>query len=137
MALELTVGDAVIVPSVTFLATANAPHLCGAEVEFADVGADNGLMNAETLAQARARVSARGLRLRAVFPVHLNGQCVDMRAIAEQRSDATDLFIVEDACHALGGLDLDGNRSRFLLLCPSGIADCPTGLEGSLETSEA
>jgi UDP-4-amino-4,6-dideoxy-N-acetyl-beta-L-altrosamine transaminase len=110
MALDLDAGDAVIVPSITFLATANAPHLCGAEIEFADVAADSGLMTAETLAAARTRVSARGLRLRGVFPVHLNGQSVDMRAIAEQMSGAADVAIIEDACHALGGFDSDGNR---------------------------
>ena len=78
MALDLGAGDAFIVPSITFLATANAPHLSGAEVEFADVASDRGLMTARTLG------AARGLRLRAVFPVHLNGQSADMRALAEQ-----------------------------------------------------
>ena len=46
-ALELGPGTKVIVPSITFLATASAPHLNGAEIVFADVDPDNGLMRPE------------------------------------------------------------------------------------------
>ncbi len=102
MALRLGPGDAVVVPSLTFVATANVVRFVGAEVVFADVDADSGLMTAEHLSEALSRAAKAGIRVKAVFPVHLNGQCVDMEAIADLVRQH-DLRTVEDACHALGG----------------------------------
>ena len=48
-------GDHVIVPSVTFLATANAARFCGADVIFADVDPATGRLTADTLQQALDR----------------------------------------------------------------------------------
>ncbi|SDE00609.1 UDP-4-amino-4,6-dideoxy-N-acetyl-beta-L-altrosamine transaminase [Rhodospira trueperi] len=108
MGLGLGPGDAVVVPSVTFLATANAARYVGADVRFADVDPDTGLMTPETLEEALARPSPG--RPRAVIAVHLNGQCADMAGlltVAERHG----LTVVEDACHALGGAyRLDGIR---------------------------
>jgi dTDP-4-amino-4,6-dideoxygalactose transaminase len=98
----------VIVPAVTFLATANAARFCGAEVIFADVDPDTGRLTAETFAAALARHPNAAVK--AVLPVHLNGHCVDMpaiRAIAEPRGIA----VIEDACHAVGGRHQAGNQS--------------------------
>ena len=102
LALGLGPGDAAIVPSLTFLATANAVRMVGAEVVFADVDPDNGLMRPEDLAEAFERAAAAGLTVRAVFPVHLAGQCADMASLATlaRRHGAA---LVEDACHAIGG----------------------------------
>jgi dTDP-4-amino-4,6-dideoxygalactose transaminase len=55
MALDLQPGEAVIVPTVTFLATANAARFCGADVVFADVDPDSGLLTPQTLEAAVAR----------------------------------------------------------------------------------
>jgi len=104
LALGLAVGDRVIVPALTFLATANAPHFTGAEVVFADVEAESGLMNARTLAEALER---SGGMARAVFPVHLNGTCVDMPELAAL-ARREGLAVVEDACHAVGARCADG-----------------------------
>jgi UDP-4-amino-4,6-dideoxy-N-acetyl-beta-L-altrosamine transaminase len=96
LALGLGPGDQVIVPAVTFLATANAPHMTGAEIVFADVDQDSGLMTPDTLREALTRAP----RAKAVFPVHMNGSVVDMQGlsvIARERG----LAVVEDACHAL------------------------------------
>ena len=103
MALELGPGDQVIVPTLTFLATANAPHLTGAEIVFADVDPASGLMTAETFEAALARAP----RARAAFPVHLNGQICDTPALAAIAA-ARDVTLVEDACHALGATDPEG-----------------------------
>jgi UDP-4-amino-4,6-dideoxy-N-acetyl-beta-L-altrosamine transaminase len=102
LALDLEAGDRVIVPSVTFLATANAVRLAGGEVVFADCNAQSGLMEASHLAEAIARAaSAPGGPLKAVFPVHLTGQCADLDAIAKL-ADEHGLTIVDDAAHAVG-----------------------------------
>lgn len=96
MALELGPNHQVVVPTLTFLATANAPRFTGADIVFADVDPDTGLMTADTLAQALTRAP----RARAVFPVHLNGAAVSMPAVAAA-ARARGLAVVEDACHAL------------------------------------
>lgn len=97
-ALGLQPGDTVIVPTVTFLATANAPHLCGADIVFADVDPDTGLMRPQDLQDALKR--AKG-PVKALFNVHLTGQCDDLEAIADV-AHAAGLKIVDDACHAIG-----------------------------------
>lgn len=102
-----------IVPSVTFLATANAVRLAGGEVWFADVDARTGLLGAEQLEQAIQQASRRwpNRRLRAVLPVHLNGQACDIAAIAGIAAKHG-AMVIEDACHAFGGLQyLAGERS--------------------------
>lgn len=101
LALDLDPDDAVIVPSVTFLATANAVRLAGAQVSFADVDPDTGLMGRTDAEAAIERAHARGWRARALAPVHLGGQTADMaglHALAVERG----LSIVEDAAHAVG-----------------------------------
>jgi UDP-4-amino-4,6-dideoxy-N-acetyl-beta-L-altrosamine transaminase len=98
-------GDLCIVPAVTFLATATAARFCGAEVAFADVDPESGLMTAETLARA---MKAAGRPVAAVLPVHLGGRLCDMRPIFGL-ARAAGAMVVEDACHALGGQDDHGN----------------------------
>jgi UDP-4-amino-4,6-dideoxy-N-acetyl-beta-L-altrosamine transaminase len=92
-------GDLAIVPSLTFLATANCARYVGADVVFADVDPRTGLMGAEHLEAALARAPAG--RVKAVLPVHLNGQCGDIDRIRDI-ANANGLTIIEDACHALG-----------------------------------
>jgi UDP-4-amino-4,6-dideoxy-N-acetyl-beta-L-altrosamine transaminase len=99
MALDVQPGEVVIAPAITFAATANAARFQGAEVVFADVDPDSGLMTPRTLADALTRLEGR--RLRAILPVHLTGAAADLpaiRALADEHGAA----VVEDACHALG-----------------------------------
>ncbi|MEX2649734.1 MAG: UDP-4-amino-4,6-dideoxy-N-acetyl-beta-L-altrosamine transaminase [Alphaproteobacteria bacterium] len=112
LALDLGPGDAAIVPTVTFVATANAVRLTGAEVVFADVDAETGLMTADHLDEALARAGT--LRPKAVVPVHLAGQCHHPAGL-RARANRHGLAIVEDACHALGtrygnGVAIGGGR---------------------------
>ncbi len=107
MALGLGPGDRVIVPTITFLATANAARYVGAEVTFSDVDPDSGLMRPQDLEEALTRAGARA---KAVFPVHLAGQPADMRALSSM-ARAHGLGVVEDACHALGTRWTAGNET--------------------------
>ncbi|MEZ5648023.1 MAG: UDP-4-amino-4,6-dideoxy-N-acetyl-beta-L-altrosamine transaminase [Alphaproteobacteria bacterium] len=100
--------DGVIVPTVTFLATANVVRHVGGEVIFADVDPHNGLITAECLMAAIQRAKQMGLAPKAIMPVHLNGPSVDMidiKVIAEKEN----LKIIEDACHAIGSEQAIGN----------------------------
>ncbi|MEO6339895.1 MAG: aminotransferase class I/II-fold pyridoxal phosphate-dependent enzyme, partial [Caulobacteraceae bacterium] len=72
-------GDVCVVPAITFLATATAARFLGAEVVFADVDADTGLMTPETLADAIGRAPGP---VKIVAPVHLGGRLCDMPALA-------------------------------------------------------
>jgi UDP-4-amino-4,6-dideoxy-N-acetyl-beta-L-altrosamine transaminase len=97
-ALDVDGRHACIVPSVTFLATATAVRLCGAEVVFADVDPDTGLMGPAHLAEALTRADRP---VKAALPVHLGGRPCDMAGLA-QIAKAVDLALIEDGCHALG-----------------------------------
>ena len=106
LALGLTAGDQVIVPSISFVATANAPHYCGAEVVFADVDPDTALMTPENLEEALTRSNPD--RLKAIFVVHMGGHPADMPAL-RALADKHRVALVEDACHALGTKYSDGD----------------------------
>ena len=99
LALGLGTGMLVIVPTLTFLATANAPTYTGAKVVFSDVDPNTGLIGPAELEEALERADGE---VKAVLPVHLNGQSVDMESI-KKICDRRGILIIEDACHALGG----------------------------------
>jgi len=99
LAVGLRPGDQVIVPSISFVATANGPRLAGADIVFADVDPDTALLTPAALKEAISRADPE--RLKAVFVVHMGGHPVPMAAIAAI-ARPHGLKIVEDACHALG-----------------------------------
>jgi len=106
LAAGLKPGDRAIVPAVTFLSTANAVRMAGADVVFADVDPETGLLTPDTLGAA---YETAGGPVKAILPVHLNGQCADMapvKDIAEEK----DSVIITDCCHALGAEYKDGGR---------------------------
>lgn len=109
LALDVQPGEVCIVPSITFLATANCARYVGAEVVFADVDPATGLMTPDTLAQALTRVGDR--RLRAVLPVHLRGDTAELPALAALARNAG-AVLVEDAPHALGSTMSFGNTAE-------------------------
>lgn len=93
-ALGIGGGDEVITTPMSFIATANAILMVGATPIFVDVDPHTGLLNLDSVD------SAVTPRTRAVIPVHLYGQMVDMRRLREI-ADRHGLFIVEDAAHAI------------------------------------
>lgn len=99
LGLGLQPGDQVIVPTLTFLATANCARYVGADVVFADVDPDTGLMGPAQLEDALSRT--RPGAAKAAIPVHLNGQCCDMDGL-QTVAARHGLTLIEDACHALG-----------------------------------
>jgi len=97
-ALGVGPGDEVVVPAVTFLATANAALYVGARPVFCDVDPTSGLMTPEALAAAMTP------RTRLVVPVHLAGHPAHTAALAEV-ARAGGARLVEDAAHATGAVD--------------------------------
>ncbi len=88
-------GDEVVVPPLTFFASASTVMLCGGAPVFADV--DRDLYN---LDPARFK-AALTKKTRAVMPVHLYGQTAEMDPINEV-AEARDIVVLEDACQAHG-----------------------------------
>lgn len=105
-ALGIGPGDAVAVPSITFVATANAARYCGADVVFIDVDPQSGLIDPHSLDAAFE--APGGEKIRAVMPVHLGGQSADMKAV-NAIARGRGAFIVEDAAHAIGTKGVPGN----------------------------
>lgn len=99
IAAGLSKGDYAIVPAITFLATANAVRYCGADVLFADVDPQTGLMRPEDALDVIRRNP--GKKIKAMLPVHLTGQTVDVRALREI-CDQHGIVMITDAAHAVG-----------------------------------
>lgn len=95
MALDLTEGDEVIVPSFTFFATASCVARLGCKLVFADI--DPRTYNIDPAAIAAAITP----RTRAIIPVHLFGQCAPMDEIC-RLADEHDIPVIEDAAQAIG-----------------------------------
>lgn len=94
-ALEIGPGDEVIVPSNSFIATAEAVSGVGAKPRLVDVDPDSHLITAEIIA------GHLGPTVRCVIPVHLFGATVELDPILALARDAG-IHVVEDACQAHG-----------------------------------
>lgn len=95
MTLGIGPGDEVIVPSMTFFATAGSVARVGARPVFVDVDPRTFAMDPDALEAAITN------KTRAVCVVHLFGQCAEMNRIRAV-ADRCGLFLIEDAAQALG-----------------------------------
>ncbi|MDD6357200.1 MAG: DegT/DnrJ/EryC1/StrS family aminotransferase [Bacteroidales bacterium] len=97
MALGLKSGDEVIVPTFTFIASAEVIALLGLTPVLVDVEPDT--FNASVDAIEKAITP----KTKAIIPVHLFGQCADMESIMKIAKQHN-LYVVEDACQAIGSV---------------------------------
>ena len=99
-------GDEVLVPSYTFVASANAILYQGATPVFVDInGPDDLNLSVRDL---EAKITPRTA---AILPVHLAGYAADMGGIMDI-AERHGLVVVEDACHAIGADYQAGSRRR-------------------------
>jgi dTDP-4-amino-4,6-dideoxygalactose transaminase len=96
LALNLRPGDEVILPSLTFVATANAVRYAGAVPVFADICSDDDLTLSPV--EIERRITPR---TRAIMVMHYAGYPCDMEAI-QQLAQRHHLAVIEDAAHAVG-----------------------------------
>ncbi len=94
-ALEIGRGDEVIVPAMTFVASANAIEHAGATPILVDCEPHTGLIDLDA---AEAAITPR---TRAIMAVHMAGRPVDMERMNALR-DRHGLLVIEDAAHAIG-----------------------------------
>jgi perosamine synthetase len=93
LALDLRVGDEVVVPSLTYIATANAVRYAGAEPVFVDVDPNTWCIDPDLLEASITR------RTKGIIAVHLYGHPADMDAI-NHIAAVHGLWVVEDAAEA-------------------------------------
>lgn len=101
-ALGLGQGDELWTAPITFVATANAAHYCGARVRFIDIDPETYTICLDALECRLEEARIAGLALpRIVVPVHLAGQSCDMHRLNEL-SSKYGFSVVEDASHSIG-----------------------------------
>jgi dTDP-4-amino-4,6-dideoxygalactose transaminase len=93
--IELGLGDEVVMPSYTFVSTANAVTLRGGVPVFVDIRPDTLNLDEELIEQAITP------RTKAIFPIHYAGVPAEMNRVNEI-ARRNDLFVVEDAAQAIG-----------------------------------
>jgi len=94
-------GDAVIVPSFTFVASAGAVVMAGATPIFCDVDRDSFAIDVDDMARRAQRITG-GLKLKAVMPVDLFGLPADYGPIRDFAS-THGLMVLADAAQSYGG----------------------------------
>ena len=106
MALELKPGDEVIVPTFTYVATAEVIALLGLSPILVDVDAQT--FNIDIEAASHLITS----RTKAIVPVHLIGQCANMEQIMKF-AKSHNLYVIEDTAQAIGaGVKFSDGSSR-------------------------
>jgi perosamine synthetase len=141
-------GDEVLVPALTFVATANAVCYCGAIPHFVDseektLGLDPYKLAAylETISELRGDGSFNkqtGRRIRAVVPMHTFGHPVDLDPLMEV-CKKFHLEMVEDAAESLGSLYKNkhtGHWGRLSALSFNGNKPVTTGGGGAIITND-
>ena len=128
-ALGIGAGDEIITTPITFSATAAAAYYVGANVRIADVDPRTGNLDPRSVERAITP------RTRAIVPVHLAGMPVDLAellALARKHG----IFLVEDACHALGatyrGLPIGGGISDAVVFSFHPVKHITTGEGGAV-----
>jgi len=106
MAYDVGPGDEVICPSYTFFATASAVTRLGAKPIFVDIDPATCNLDAAKVAGLVTR------QTKAIIPVHLYGQCVDMEPLL-YLARKHEIPIIEDACQAVGS-EYRGRRAGSL-----------------------
>ncbi|MFP4145785.1 MAG: LegC family aminotransferase [Phycisphaeraceae bacterium] len=122
MLVGVEAGDEVIMPSLTFVATANATRYCGAVPHFVDIETRSLGLDPAKLAAHLDRIAERrgggtvnretGQRIGAVVPMHTFGHPVDLDALVEV-CDRWGLPMVEDAAESLGSYYKGRHTGRF------------------------
>jgi dTDP-4-amino-4,6-dideoxygalactose transaminase len=135
-ALGVREGDEVIVPAMTFVASANAVEHAGARTVLVDSDPATGLIDLDA---AEAAVTSR---TRAIMPVHLAGRPVDLDRISRLR-DEHGLRVIEDAAHALGAawkgrrIGAHGNLTAFSFYPTKNITTIEGGAVATDDASAA
>jgi dTDP-4-amino-4,6-dideoxygalactose transaminase len=106
-ALGVKPGQTVLVPSLTFAATANAVLYAGGKIEFIDIMPDTFTMDIESV---RQKILSDSHKYAGVIGVDFAGLSLNMKQLATICREYG-IWLVEDAAHALGAVDNFGDRA--------------------------
>ena len=123
MALQVGQGDSVVTTPFTFFATGGAIARLGAKPVFCDIEPNTFNIDTHKLAELlELEIEKKGnAQIKGILPVHLYGQCVDMKPI-QSLAEKYDLFVLEDAAQAVGSEYLmDSEVKRACTLGDLGI----------------
>jgi len=132
-------GDVVVVPTLTFAATANAVRYTGATPVFVDCDDSTGNLDVALLADLLAQLGAEGTMVRAVLTVDLFGLCADYDRILPL-CERYGVPVVEDAAEALGAVYQGrpaGSFGRAAAISFNGNKIMTTSAGGMLLTADA
>lgn len=101
LAMNVKAGDVVLIPALTYIATANVVRYCGAEVAICDVDEHTWCLNPTSVQLKCSELRRMGKRPVGVIPVHLYGVPCDMHWLS-MVTQMERLWIVEDAAQAHG-----------------------------------
>lgn len=127
-------GDEVIVPPLTFIATAFAPIYCGGVPVFADIEEDTLCIDPEDVER---KINDK---TKAIIPVHFGGHSCKMDMIWDI-AEKHNLFVIEDAAHACGS-EYEGKKhgglERTSISCFSfhAVKNLPVGDGGMITTND-
>ena len=107
LALGIKPGDGVICPAFTYYATAGAVAAIGARPVFADINGDTYNISLKSAEKILSRKNK--LKIKAIIPVHLYGQCADMDGILKLAAKFK-LKVIEDTAQAFGAEYLPAGR---------------------------
>lgn len=127
-------GDIVLVPTVTFVASANVVRYVGAVPHFVDCDPRTGNVDPDQLERAILNLDAVGYRPAAVMTVDLYGACANYAEI-ERTCRTFDIPIIEDAAEAIGATHLGrpaGSFGRLAAFSFNGNKLVTTGGGGAL-----
>jgi dTDP-4-amino-4,6-dideoxygalactose transaminase len=139
LALGVGPGQVVVVPTLTFVATANAVAYTGAEPVFVDCDPTTGNLDPELLAELLGQLRREGSQVGAVIPVDLFGECADYERLLPL-CEAYGVPVIEDAAEALGatrGGRPAGSFGRAGVLSFNGNKIITTSGGGALVTDDA
>ncbi|GIJ33489.1 aminotransferase class I/II-fold pyridoxal phosphate-dependent enzyme [Micromonospora sediminimaris] len=105
-------GDVVLVPTLTFVATANAVRYTRARPVFVDCDPRTGNIDVALVAELLHDLRSRGERIGAVIPVDMFGSCADYTALLPICA-AAGVPVIEDAAEALGATHLGRPAGSF------------------------
>jgi UDP-4-amino-4,6-dideoxy-N-acetyl-beta-L-altrosamine transaminase len=108
LAVDLKENEWLWTSPISFVASANVARYCNAKVDFVDIDPLTMNIDIEKLAEKLRLAKKKNKIPKVLIPVHFSGLSCDMSAI-KKLSDEYGFFIIEDACHALGG-DYEENK---------------------------
>ncbi len=106
-AIGLQRGEAVLVPTMTFAATAAVVRYLDAKPILVDCREEDFNLDCEQARRVAAAARARGERLRAIIPVHYGGRAADLKGVRALAQEFN-LTVIEDAAHCCPSYYRDG-----------------------------